>query len=182
MKRGYARVSTQDQSVDLQVDALRQADCEELYVDEGISGATADRPELLRLLDDLEEGDSVAVWKLDRLGRSLPHLIELVRGFGDLGVHFTSLSESINTSTPGGELIFHVLGALAQFERSLISERTKAGIQAAKARGKAVGRPRRLSYEQVQHAKALVEGGESKRKVARLFKVSDATLYRALAA
>jgi DNA invertase Pin-like site-specific DNA recombinase len=147
-----------------------------------MSGAKTDRPELTRLLDDLEEGDVVVVWRLDRLGRSLPHLIELVSEFGDRGVHFSSLSESISTDTAGGELMFHLLGALAQFERSLISERTKAGLASAKARGSSLGRPRRLSQQQVAHARELIQQGRAKREVARLFKVSPATLYRALAA
>ena len=114
----------------------------------------------------------MVVWRLDRLGRSLPHLIELVAEFGERGVHFTSLSESIDTSNAGGELIFHMLGALAQFERSLISERTKAGLASAKARGSLLGRPKRLSPQQVAHAKDLVSQCRAKREVARLFKVS----------
>ncbi len=179
MKRGYSRVSTEDQRLDLQHDALSRAGCEVIYSDR-ISGTRTERPELTRLLEELEEGDSVVVWRLDRLGRSLPHLIELVAEFGERGVHLTSLSESIDTSSAGGELIFHMLGALAQFERSLISERTKAGLASAKARGSLLGRPKRLSPQQVAHAKDLVLQGRAKREVARLFKVSPATLYRAL--
>ena len=180
MRRGYSRISTDDQRLDLQHDALSAAGCEVIYSDQ-ISGSKVERPELSRLLNDLEPGDSVVVWRLDRLGRSLPH-IELVAGFGDRGVHFVSLSESINTSSAGGELTFHMLAALAQFERSLISERTRAGLASAKARGSLLGRPRCLSSQQVAHAKELVAEGKAKREVARLFKVSPATLYRALAA
>ena len=179
MKRGYSRVSTEDQRLDPQHDALSRAGCEVIYSDH-ISGTRTERPELTRLLEELEEGDSVVVWRLDRLGRSLPHLIELVAEFGERGVHFTSLSESIDTSNAGGELIFHMLGALAQFERSLISERTKAGLASAKARGSLLGRPKRLSPQQVAHAKDLVSQGRAKREVARLLRVSPATLYRAL--
>ncbi len=179
MRRGYSRISTDDQRLDLQHDALSAAGCEVIYSDQ-ISGSKIERPELSRLLNDLDPGDSVVVWRLDRLGRSLPHLIELVSGFGDRDVHFVSLSESIDTSSAGGELTFHMLAALAQFERSLISERTKAGLASAKARGSLLGRPRCLSRQQVAHAKELVAEGKAKREVARLFKVSPATLYRAL--
>ena len=182
MKRGYARVSTNDQSVDLQVNALREASCEVVYVDEGVSGSITDRPELNRLLADLEDSDHVVVWKLDRLGRSLQHLLETVSGFRSRNIDFTSLTEQLDTTTPGGRMLFSIMGALSEFERDLIVERTCAGIKAARARGVTVGRPRSMSHEQVQHAKVLVEGGEPKRKVARLFKVSTATLYRALVA
>ena len=180
MRRGYARISTDDQRLDLQLDALRRAGCEEIYADQ-ISGSAAERPELSRLLNDLDEGDLVVVWKLDRLGRSLRHLIDLVSGLGERGVHFTSLSESIDTSFAGGELLFHILAALAQFERSLISERTRAGLASAKARGSLLGRPRRLSRDQVTQAERWVADGRPKREIARLFKVSVATVYRALA-
>ncbi len=182
MKRGYARVSTNEQNPDLQVNALREAGCDLVYVDEGVSGSTTQRPELDRLLVELEDGDTLIVWKLDRLGRSLQHLLTLVSGFRSRNIDFTSLTEQLDTSTPGGRVLFSIMGALSEFERDLIVERTIAGIQAAKARGVTVGRPRSMSHEQVQHAKSLVEGGEPKRKVARLFKVSTATLYRALAA
>ena len=129
MKRGYSRVSTDDQRMDLQHDAL--STCDVIYSDQA-SGAATDRPEPKRLLDDLEPGDTVVVWRLDRLGRSLSHLIDLVKGFGEQGVDFVSFSESIDTSTAGGELIFHIMGAFAQFELATISERTKAGLAAAK--------------------------------------------------
>jgi DNA invertase Pin-like site-specific DNA recombinase len=179
MKRGYARVSTDDQRLDLQHDELRRAGCEVIY-SEHVSGAAMDRPELQRLLEELQPGDSVVVWRLDRLGRSLSHLIQLVKDFGNREVDFVSLSESIDTSTPGGELIFHIFGAFAQFERATISERTRAGMAAAKARGSLLGRPKRLSRHQVAHARDLIEQGMAKREVCRLFKVSPATLYRAL--
>ncbi len=182
MKRGYARVSTNEQNPDLQVNALREAGCEALYVEQGVSGSTTQRPELDRLLDDLEDGDTLIVWKLDRLGRSLQHLLGVVSGLRSRSVDFRSLTEALDTSTPGGRVLFSIMGASSEFERDLIVERTVAGIRAAKARGVTVGRPRSMSHEQVQHAKTLVEGGEPKRKVARLFKVSAATLYRALAA
>ncbi len=181
MKRGYARVSTDDQNLDLQTDALKQAGCEVIYSDSGVSGASRNRPELSRLLEDLEGSDHVIVWKLDRLGRSLQHLIQLVDDFGNREIDFTSLTDNIDTSTAGGRLVFHVMGAMAEFERGIISERTKAGMEAAKARGSHVGRPKRLSVEQVARARDWIEEGRTKREVARLLRVSPATLYRHLA-
>ena len=181
MKYGYARVSTADQNLSLQVDALEKADCDQIFNEDGVSGAQRDRPELESLLSVVQEGDQVVVWRLDRLGRSLPHLIEIVSSLGDRGVHFQSLTESIDTSSAGGELLFHILGALAQFERALISERTVAGMASAKARGTHVGRPRAMSAERIQHARELFDTGKSQRDVARLLKVSPSTLYRALA-
>jgi len=180
MKRGYARVSTGDQNLDLQTDALKQAGCEVVYSDNGVSGVNRDRPELSRLLADLESGDHVIVWKLDRLGRSLQHLIQLVDDFGSREIDFTSLTDNIDTSTAGGRLVFHVMGAMAEFERAIISERTKAGMQAARARGSHLGRPKRLSVEQVARAKDWIKEGRTKREVARLLRVSPATLYRHL--
>lgn len=180
MKYGYARVSTTDQTSALQVDALKKAGCDEIFTDNGKSGVLRVRPALQKLLSTVLEGDQVVVWRLDRLGRSLPHLIEIVSSLGDQGVHFQSLTESIDTSSAGGELLFHILGALAQFERSLISERTKAGMASAKARGTHVGRPKAMSVELVKHAKELIEQGKSQRDVARLLKVSPSTLYRRL--
>ena len=180
MKYGYARVSSADQNPSLQIDALQKAGCGEIFTDDGVSGAQRDRPELQSLLSKLVEGDQVVVWRLDRLGRSLPHLIEIVSSLGDMGVHFQSLTESIDTSSAGGELLFHILGALAQFERSLISERTKAGMASAKARGTHVGRPRSLSPERISHARDLLDAGKTQREVARLLKVSPSTVYRHL--
>jgi DNA invertase Pin-like site-specific DNA recombinase len=180
MKRGYARVSTDDQNLDLQTDALKQAGCEVIYYDKGVSGISRTRPELSRLLEDLENGDHVIVWKLDRLGRSLQHLIQLVDDFGDREIDFTSLTDNIDTSTAGGRLVFHVMGAMAEFERGIISERTKAGMSAAKARGSHLGRPKGLSVEQVARAREWIDDGRTRREVARLLRVSPATLYRHL--
>lgn len=182
MKYGYCRVSTDEQSVALQVDALKAAGCERIFTDEGISGTTRRRPQLDDLLSTLGEGDVLVVWKLDRLGRSLAHLIEIVEGLAERGVGFASVSESIDTTTPGGRLFFHLMGALAQFERDLIVERTVAGIRAAKARGTHCGRPRVLGWEQLAAARQMLAEGRSQRQVARLFKVSDATLSRRLRA
>ncbi len=143
MKIGYARVSTDVQRMDLQLDALTQAGCDQIFKDHGISGASTDRPGLQQAMDMLQEGDTLIVWRLDRLGRSLVNLVEYVSNLGKQGVEFRSLTESIDTSSSGGKLLFHMIAALAEFERSLISERTKAGMAAAKLRGKHIGRPRR---------------------------------------
>ena len=182
MKRGYARVSTEEQNLDLQTDALAKAGCEVVYCDNGVSGVSRIRPELSRLLADLEVGDHVIVWKLDRLGRSLQHLIQLVGDFGEREIDFTSLTDSIDTSNAGGRLVFHVMGAMAEFESGIISERTKAGMSASKARGNHQGRPKKLTREHVIQAQKWLEEGKSRRSVARLLKVAPATLYRHLRA
>jgi DNA invertase Pin-like site-specific DNA recombinase len=176
---GYARVSTGDQNLDLQLRALKAAGCEQIFEDQ-VSGVAVKRPGLDGALAVLGQGDVLAVWRLDRLGRSLPHLIEVIRDLGARGAGFRSLSESIDTTTAGGRLFFHMMGALAEFERSLIQERTRAGMRAARARGAPVGRRKALTAAQVQHARKLIEGGESPSAVARSLKVGRATLYRAL--
>ncbi|SFV29413.1 recombinase family protein [Hyphomicrobium facile] len=141
---GYARVSTDDQSLDLQIDALKQAKCTKIFCDPGYSGALEYRPALDEAIRWLKTGDTLVTWRLDRLGRSLSHLISLVADLEGRGVAFRSISDAIDTSTAGGRLQFHLLGALAEFERSLISERTKAGLAAARARGTRLGRPAKL--------------------------------------
>jgi DNA invertase Pin-like site-specific DNA recombinase len=178
MKVGYARVSTQDQNLDLQLKAL--IDCNKVFRDKGISGVQNNRPQLKRALKHLKSGDVLVVWKLDRLGRSLGHLIETVSGLKDRGVGFASISESIDTTTPGGKLFFHMLGALAEFERDLIVERTKAGIEAARQRGQHLGRPRKLNATQLKHAKKLIHEGTSRNEVARILDINPSTLYRNL--
>src|SRR3954467_3250206 len=140
MRIGYARVSTLDQNLDLQEDALKAAGCEKIYTDKA-GGTRAERPGLERALADLRAGDRLVVWKLDRLGRSLRHLIETVTALRDRGVGFQSVQEAIDTTTSGGKLIFHVFGALAEFERDIIRERTLAGLAAARARGREGGPP-----------------------------------------
>jgi DNA invertase Pin-like site-specific DNA recombinase len=151
---GYARVSTEDQNLDLQRDALTKAGCERIY-DDRLSGAKAQRPGLTRALDQLRAGDTLVVWRLDRLGRSLKDLIARAEQLKEMQVGLTSLQESIDTSTSGGQLIFHMFGALAEFERNLIRERTNAGLAAARARGRLGGRPPKLSAKQRDHAVAL---------------------------
>jgi DNA invertase Pin-like site-specific DNA recombinase len=179
-KIGYARISTDEQNLALQLDALSAAGCETVYQDEGLSGSAMKRPGLELALAALKPGYALVVWKLDRLGRSLSHLIEIIDTLGKNGVGFQSLSESIDTTTAGGRLLFHLMGALAEFERALIAERTKAGMKAAKQRGKHVGRPRTLSAVQVEHARACIEQGSSKRAAAELFGVHHNTLTQAL--
>lgn len=177
---GYARVSTTEQNVALQLDALQSAGVERTFVDEGISGSVSSRPELDRCLEVLRSGDTLVVWRLDRLARSLRHLLELVESLSNRGVHLRSLTESIDTSSASGRLILSVFGALAEFERSLIIERTQAGLQAARSRGARIGRPAAMSAGQVEQAKTLVEAGHRVGDVARTLGVGRSTLYRVL--
>jgi DNA invertase Pin-like site-specific DNA recombinase len=177
MKVGYARVSTQEQNLDLQLKALKG--CDKVFRDKA-SGTQNNRPQLKRALKHLKSGDVLIVWKLDRLGRSLGHLIETVSELKDRGVGFASISESIDTTTPGGKLFFHMMGALAEFERDLIVERTKAGIEAARQRGQHLGRPNKLNATQVKHARKLIDDGTSRNEVARILDINPSTLYRNL--
>jgi len=179
MKIGYARVSTLDQNPQSQTDALKAAGCDRI-VTEKVSGASSSRPQLDKLLKGLGAGDVLVVVRLDRLGRSLPHLIDVVRELEGQGAGLLSLTEAIDTTTAGGRLIFHLMGALAEFERALIIERTQAGLLAARKRGVRVGRPAALSSAQVKHARTLIGAGESPSTVARSLAVNRATLYRAL--
>jgi len=177
---GYARVSTTDQDTALQIDALNAASCERIY-QESRSGASKERPELTRCLDAIRSGDTLVVWRLDRLGRSLKDLVHIVSELEDKGVGFRSLNESIDTTTAGGKLIFHVFAALAEFERSLIQERTKAGLKAARARGRKGGRPKALTPDQLRKASAMLSDPKlTKTEVAKHFGVSRITLHKAL--
>jgi DNA invertase Pin-like site-specific DNA recombinase len=179
---GYARVSTQDQNPALQLDALKAVGCEKVFVEKA-SGARRDRPELKAAIDYIREGDALVVWKLDRLARSLPQLIETVALLEARGVGLRSLTESIDTTTAGGRLIFHVFGALAEFERGVIRERTRAGLDAARARGKIGGRPRKLTDNDIRAAKAmLADGGITVGEVAKRLNVAPSTLYNHLPA
>lgn len=181
MKYGYARVSTDDQNPALQLAALKRAGCKTVFKDEGISGATTKRPAPLRCLKTLQEGDTLTVWKLDRLGRSLRDLITMLDDLRARGVKFRSLTEAIDTDTPTGRAMWQVIGVLAELERSLISERTGAGVKPAKRRGVKFGRKGRLSPQQITHARELIEKGEARHHVADLLSVDRTTLYRALA-
>src|ERR687894_779469 len=145
---GYARVSTHDQTLSLQKDALQKAGCERIFTDT-VSGTKAERKGLTEALSHLRAGDTLVVWRLDRLGRSLRHLIDTVTELQERGIGFKSLTESIDTTTSGGKLVFHIFGSLAEFEREIIKERTQAGLTAARARGRKGGRPKALSQKQV---------------------------------
>lgn len=180
MKIGYARVSTDEQNLDLQIDALNAAGCEKIFTDEGISGITIERAGLSEALLAMGKEDILVVWKLDRLGRSLGFPCELIERLKGQGGGFQSLTDGIDTTTTGGKLVFHIMGALAEFERDLIRERTKAGMKAAKKRGRHVGRPKALSKGQVQHMKELLNGGKTQAEVAELLGVSANTIGRAL--
>lgn len=183
MKIGYARVSTQDQNLQLQTDALKAAGCEKIIA-EKISGAAKERPQLEAMIEYLRKDDVVVVWKLDRLGRSLRHLVETVHRFQEKGVGLLSLNDPIDTTTASGRLIFGVFASLAEFERELIRERTRAGLEAARARGRMGGRPKGLSKD--AQRKAIVaeilykERKLSVSEIAKELSVGKATLYRYL--
>jgi DNA invertase Pin-like site-specific DNA recombinase len=179
MKIGYVRVSTDEQNLGLQRDALEAAGCEVIYQDEGISGIALARDGLIQALAAIGAGDTLVVWKLDRLGRSLGFLCELLERLGKQGIGFQSLTDGIDTATNSGKLVFHIMGALAEFERDLIRERTRAGMKAAKRRGKHVGRPKSLSPAQVQHMRELLAAGKTQHEVAELLGVSANTVGRA---
>jgi DNA invertase Pin-like site-specific DNA recombinase len=182
MKIGYARVSTDDQNSALQLAALMKAGCKTIFKDEGISGAIPNRPGLSKCLNRLEHGDMLVTWKLDRLGRSLRDLIIMLDDLKRRGVKFCSLTEAIDTETPTGRAMWQTIGVLAELERSLISERTRAGVAAAKNRGVKFGRKRKLQPAQVAHARKQIEQGQRQEDVAALFNVNRSTLYRALVA
>lgn len=175
---GYARVSTKDQTVAAQLDALRKVECARIF-QETVSGSNRDRPQLAAALDYMREGDTLVVWKLDRLARSLKQLIETVEDLEKRGIGFRSLTETIDTTTGGGRLVFQIFGALAEFERGMICERTRAGLDAARARGKKGGRPAKLKPNDLKAAKAMLADPEiNVQEVARRLGVSSATLYR----
>ena len=177
MHIGYARVSTRDQNLSAQLDALSQAGCIRVY-EEKASGARSDRPVLAEVMRTLREGDTLVVFKLDRVARSLPHLLEIMATLNGTGAGFRSLTEDINTTTPGGRLVFHVMAAISEFERDIIRERTAAGLNAAKARGRTGGRPRKMTAEKIKAAEKLLSSGTPVRDVAEMFNVSVPTLYR----
>ena len=178
---GYARVSTDDQDLSLQRDALNAAGCDRIFTDT-MSGAKAERPGLREALDHCRAGDTLVVWRLDRLGRSLTNLIELMTTLDDKEIGFKSLTEQIDTTTSGGKLVFHIFGALAEFERELIRERTRAGLAAARARGRQGGRPRKLDTpKKIAMAQSLYnEGTHSIDDICQMVGVSRATLYRVI--
>ena len=182
MKYGYARVSTDDQNPALQLAALKKDGCKTIFKDAGLSGATTKRPALLRCLKKLEHRDTLTVWKLDRLGRSLRDLITMLEDLKDRGVKFRSLTEAIDTETPTGRAMWQMIGVLGEPERSLISERTRVGVKDAKSQGVKFGRKPKLTPEQKAYARKLIDTGERRADVAALLNVDRTTLYRALAA
>jgi DNA invertase Pin-like site-specific DNA recombinase len=178
MNIGYARVSTLDQNLDLQLQVLRKAGCKKIFR-EKVSGASRERPEFQRMLDQLRHGDTVIVWKLDRLARSTRDLLETMETIREAGARFQSLSEPwANTTTHAGKLIMTVFAGIAEFERDLIRERTSAGREAARRRGIHFGRPRKLNPEQTKLARRLIDEGQSVREIADTFNVHTATIYR----
>jgi DNA invertase Pin-like site-specific DNA recombinase len=175
---GYARVSTTDQTLDLQHDALEKIGCTKVFTDTA-SGAKAERTGLEQALNYVRAGDTLVVWRLDRLGRSLKHLIETITGLNDRQIGFKSITEALDTTTSGGKLIFHIFGALAEFERDIIRERTQAGLQAARARGRKGGRPKSLTPKKAQMAEALYKDKTNTiDEICRTLNISRATLYR----
>ena len=180
MNIGYARVSTEDQNLDLQLDALEKAECIHIFKDKA-SGVKTDRNGLKKALNYLREGDTLVVWKLDRLGRSLRHLIEVINRLNDRNVYFKSLQENIDTTSPGGKLIFHVFAALAEFERDIIRERTLAGLESARSKGKVGGRPKVMDKKKIAMAKKLMEDEtNSIPDICKTLGFSRASLYRYL--
>jgi DNA invertase Pin-like site-specific DNA recombinase len=178
---GYARVSTQDQNLELQRKALIDAGCEKIF-DDKVSGSRSERPGLAQALGMLRDGDTLVVWKLDRLGRSVKHLVDLVGELDELGVHFRSLTDSIDTSTASGRFFFHVMASLAEMERELTVERTRAGLEVARSLGRVGGRKRKMTDSKLESARRLLAGGVPVKDVAKNLGVSVPTLYRWLPA
>ena len=179
MKIGYARVSTTDQNLDMQIDALKTAGCERIFTDK-ISGKSNERPGLQEALEYVRASDCLYVYKLDRLSRSLPSLIKIVNDLKAKGAEFVSLNEKIDTDSPGGNLIFHIFSALAQFEREIISERTKAGLESAKKRGRIGGRPRVIDEELLDQINRMYRANISVKTISKQTGVSVPTIYRYL--
>jgi len=174
---GYARVSTQDQNLELQLATLKKAGCKKLYQDQ-ISGTKNSRPGLQLALEVLRKGDTLVVWKLDRLGRTVKGLIDLVNQLHQKEIHFKSITDNFDTSTPSGRFFFHVMASLAQMERELVAERTRAGLAAAKAQGRIGGRKRKMTKSKIESAKKLLRSGTLPRDVAQNLGISIPTLYR----
>jgi len=175
---GYARVSTQDQNPYLQEDALRKAGCDRVFIEKA-GGAKAARPQLTEALNYMRQGDTLVVWRLDRLGRSLKQLVGAINMFNENSIGFISLKENIDTTTTGGKLVFHIFAALAEFERDVIRERTQAGLAAARARGRLGGRPRIMDQKKVDLARSLYKEGKlTVEEICNMIHVSRATFYR----
>jgi len=174
---GYARVSTQDQNLDLQIEALTKAGCKKVF-DDKMSGSRAERPGLAKALEMLREGDTLVVWKLDRLGRSVKNLVDLVGELHKKDIQFKSLTDAIDTGTPSGRFFFHVMASLAEMERELTVERTRAGLEVARQVGRTGGRKRQMTDSKIESAKKLLANGVRPRDVAKNLGVSVPTLYR----
>lgn len=174
---GYARVSTQDQNLELQIQALTQAGCQKIFEDK-ISGSRTERPGLAKTLEMLREGDTLVVWKLDRLGRSVKNLVDLVGDLYNQGIQFKSLTDAIDTATTSGRFFFHVMASLAEMERELTVERTRAGLEVARQLGRKGGRKRQMTDSKIESAKKLLANGVPPRDVAKNLGVSVPTLYR----
>lgn len=174
---GYARVSTQDQNLTLQIEALARAGCKKIF-DDKITGSRAERPGLVKVLEMLREGDTLVVWKLDRLGRSVKNLVDLIGDLDKQGIQFKSLTDSIDTSTTSGRFFFHVMASLAEMERELTIERTRAGLEIARQLGRKGGRKRLMTNSKIESAKKLLDSGVPPRDVAKNLGVSVPTLYR----
>jgi DNA invertase Pin-like site-specific DNA recombinase len=174
---GYARVSTQDQNLDLQIEALTKAACKKIF-DDKVSGTRAERPGLTKALEMLREGDTLVVWKLDRLGRSVKNLVDLVEELHEQGVQFKSLTDAIDTGTSSGRFFFHIMASLAEMERELTVERTRAGLEVARQLGRKGGRKRQMTDSKIESAKKLLANGVPPRDVAKNLGVSVPTLYR----
>lgn len=181
MQIGYARVSSQDQNLDLQLDALRSARCSRIFSDK-LSGAKQERRGLDDALSHLRQGDTLVIWKLDRLGRTVRGLVELVGKLEEEGIHFQSITDGIDTTTPAGRFFFHVMASLAQMERELLMERTRAGLEAAKKRGRVGGRKRLMTANKLEAAKKLFSEGMPPKDIAQSLGISIPTLYRWLPA
>ena len=180
---GYARVSTGDQNPELQIDALTSAGVQrrDIFTDHGQSGSKASRPQWDRCLDHLEPGDTLVVWKLDRAGRSVQHLVNLVNDLRERGIGFKTIDGQIDTTTSGGRLVFHIFSAMAEFERDLITERTQAGLATARAQGRTGGRPRTISTRTRERVKRLADQGTPKKEIADLVGIGRQSVYRILA-
>jgi DNA invertase Pin-like site-specific DNA recombinase len=174
---GYARVSTQDQNLNLQTEALISAGCQKVF-DDKISGSQSERPGLAKALEMLRDGDTLVVWKLDRLGRSVKNLVDLVGQLQKQGIQFKSLTDAIDTSTPSGRFFFHIMASLAEMERELTVERTRAGLEVARQLGRKGGRKRQMTESKIESAKKLLANGVPPRDVAKKLGVSVPTLYR----
>ena len=182
VKIGYARVSTVDQNLELQIDALKEAGCKKIFSDHGVSGAKAERPGLDKALEHIRKKDTLVIWKLDRLGRSLSDLLSIIEYLKERGAHFLSIQDGFDTSTASGKMVFSVIGAMAEYERNLIQERTMAGLKAARARGRMGGRPKALDKSQVKVVIALAEAGDlAINEICKQVGCSRSTYYRQVA-